>query len=249
MYVPLRKKKRRSKLHLVRATLAGVAAAGVWAAGEPLAGRALRTDYTDARMLGAMVTRGDHWRKVGWGIHLANGGLFGLAFGYLGLHGWRQGLLAAEVEGLMVWPVMAVADEVHPDRKDGTWPPLVNDPRVFAQEALMHGVFGATLGLLAGQPEPRPLSKRVARLAFLVPVARRAARKRVKRAYATRVERVTERIPEWETWSQRLPELDELTARLPEWEKVATHLPDLEKWAARLPEVEKFAREHAHAHN
>lgn len=245
MYVPFRKRKRRrSRLHLVRTTVAGVAAAGVWAAGEPWAAKALHTDYSDARLLGALVTRGDHWREAGWGIHAANGALFGFAFGYLGLHGWKQGLLAAEAENLMLWPAMAVMDEFHPDRKDGTWRPLVNDPRVFAQEVLTHGVFGATLGLLAGHPEPRPLRARLARLSFLLPFARRAARKRVKRAYTAQVERVTERLPEWEKVTEHIPEWDKVAERLPDWEKLAAHMPEWQRAAERIPEWEKRAADH-----
>jgi hypothetical protein len=43
---------------------------------------------------------------------------------------------------------MAVVDRVHPDRRDGTWPPLLRNGRVFAYEAAVHAVFGAVLGTL-----------------------------------------------------------------------------------------------------
>jgi hypothetical protein len=46
------------------------------------------------------------------------------------------------------WPGMALVDRVHPDRRSGHWPPLFTNPRVFAQEAVMHALFGLVLGVL-----------------------------------------------------------------------------------------------------
>jgi hypothetical protein len=86
---------------------------------------------------------------VGVAIHLVNGALVGLAFRALGIRGWRQGFLAAQVEGVLLWPAMLVVDRAHPDRQDGTWPPLATSGRAFAKEAIVHGVFGAALGALA----------------------------------------------------------------------------------------------------
>jgi hypothetical protein len=140
---------------LRRGALAGAVAAAVWAACEPLAGRAFGTRYSDLRLLGAAVCPGPRWRAAGLALHLANGALFGAAFARLGWRGWRRGVAAAEVEGLLAWPAMALADRRHPDRRDGTWPRLLTDRRVFAQEAALHAVFGAVLGLLLGPPRRR----------------------------------------------------------------------------------------------
>jgi hypothetical protein len=81
-------------------------------------------------------------------VHLVNGALFGALFERLGGRGLPRGLAAAGVEHLLTWPAMAVADRIHPDRRDGTWPRLLTDRRVFAQETALHAVFGAVLGLL-----------------------------------------------------------------------------------------------------
>lgn len=127
-------------------------AAAVWAAAEPLAARVFRppAGYSDVRLLGGLLTRGSAWRALGCGAHLVNGAIFGAAFAGAGGQGWRQGLAAAQVENVVLWPGMAVADRLHPDRRSGTWPPLLTSPRVFAYEAAVHALFGVVLGALAG---------------------------------------------------------------------------------------------------
>jgi hypothetical protein len=127
---------------------AGATAAAVWAAAEPAARRFFRTAYSDVRLLGAPVTRGRAWPVAGVALHLANGALFGAAFAAAGRRGVRRAILAAQLEGLALWPAMAVADRLHPDRRAGRWPRLVTDRRVFGQEVAVHAVFGLVLGLL-----------------------------------------------------------------------------------------------------
>jgi hypothetical protein len=134
----------------VRGAAAGVVAAGAWAALEPLLGRALRTPYSDVRVLGAVVTRGRAWPLIGTAIHLANGAAFGFAWDRLGRGGWKRAVLAAQLENLVLWaPGMALVDRHHPDRRSGAWPPLLRNPRVFVYEVATHTVFGTFLGLLA----------------------------------------------------------------------------------------------------
>ena len=131
----------------MRAAAAGVAAVAVWTAAEPLVKRLFRTDYSDVRLLGAPLSR-RHWRAAGTAVHLGNGAVAGVVFHRLGLRGWRAGIVAAEVENALLWPGMAVVDRFHPDRRSGAWPPLLRNPRVFAQEAVVHALFGAVLGAL-----------------------------------------------------------------------------------------------------
>ncbi|MDX6554984.1 MAG: hypothetical protein QOD86_1179 [Miltoncostaeaceae bacterium] len=128
--------------------VAGAAAAAAWAALEPLAARALGTDYSDARLLGRLIRpHGTGWRAAGLAAHVANGAVAGALFARAGLRGPLAGVAAASIEGLAVWPGMAMVDRVHPDVRSGRWPRLLTDRRVFAQEAVMHGLFGALLGL------------------------------------------------------------------------------------------------------
>jgi len=41
-----------------------------------------------------------------------------------------------------------LVDRLHPRCRDGTWPPLFLNVRVFAYEAVMHALFGVVLGSL-----------------------------------------------------------------------------------------------------
>jgi hypothetical protein len=136
---------------VIRGALAGAAAAGAWAVAEPAAARLFRTPpgYSDLRLLGALLTRGGaRWREVGLAAHVLNGAVFGAVFAAAGGRGWKQGVVAAKLENLALWPGMAAIDRLHPDRRSGTWPPLLTSPRIFAYEATVHALFGAVLGTL-----------------------------------------------------------------------------------------------------
>jgi hypothetical protein len=136
---------------VIRGALAGAVAAAVWAAAEPAAGRLFGTPpgYSDARLVGGLVTRdGARWREVGLAAHVLNGAAFGAVFAAAGGRGWKQGVLAAKLENMALWPAMAAVDRLHPDRRSGAWPRLLTSPRVFAYEAAVHALFGAVLGAL-----------------------------------------------------------------------------------------------------
>jgi hypothetical protein len=133
---------------MARGAVAGAVAAAVWVWAEPIGQRVFGTSYSDVRLLGALLTPRGPWRRVVIVVHFANGALFGATSGRMGGGGWRQGLMAAELENLALWPTMALADRIHPDRRSGSWPPLVSNPRVFAYEVTMHALFGVVLGLL-----------------------------------------------------------------------------------------------------
>jgi len=131
-----------------RGAAAGVIAAAVWAAGEPALRRLARTPYSDVRLLGRLATSGRAWPAAGLALHLANGALFGASFSRLGLRGVRAGVVAAELENLALWPTLLVVDRIHPDRRNGNWPPLIRDRRVAAYEIAAHALFGSVLGRL-----------------------------------------------------------------------------------------------------
>jgi hypothetical protein len=131
-----------------RAALAGAAAAASWAAVEPAARRLCGTPYSDLRLLGRIATSGPAWPAAGLAMHLANGAAFGVAFDRLGGRGARQGLAAAMVETAATWPGMLLIDRFHPDRRDGTWPPLVRHGPTIVEQVLVHAVFGVVLGTL-----------------------------------------------------------------------------------------------------
>jgi hypothetical protein len=134
----------------VRGAVAGMVAAAAWAAAEPLLQRVFRTPYSDVRLLGRMVTRRRAWPAVGTAIHLVNGAAFGLLWDRFGKGGWKGGVVAAQVENILLWaPGMAVVDRYHPDRRTGAFPPLLRNKRVFGYEVVTHTVFGVVLGRLA----------------------------------------------------------------------------------------------------
>jgi len=133
----------------IRGAAAGATAATVWSAVEFAAARGLRHDYTDTRMLGRVASE-RWWLPAGVLIHCLNGAAFGAAFAAAGARGPVAGLRWAAAESVATWPGMALLDRIHPDRRSGRWPrPLLTDPRVMAQEAAMHALFGVVLGLLA----------------------------------------------------------------------------------------------------
>jgi hypothetical protein len=132
----------------MKGAAAGALAAAAWAASEPVLQRVFRTPYSDVRLLGRFVTRGRAWPAAGVAVHVANGAVFGAAFERAGLRGVKAGALAAQAENAALWPAMALVDRIHPDRRDGTWPPLARSPRVAVYELLAHALFGAVLGAL-----------------------------------------------------------------------------------------------------
>jgi hypothetical protein len=127
---------------------AGIVAAVAWAASEPALGRLARTPVSDVRLLGRAVTPNGAWPVAGLALHLATGALFGVGFRRAGLRGVRAAVAVAELENFALWPLFAVVDRVHPDRRDGSWSPLIRDRRVAAYEIATHAVFGAVLGAL-----------------------------------------------------------------------------------------------------
>jgi hypothetical protein len=132
----------------LRGALAGAAAAVAWRACDPLLKRVFGTSYADAELAGPFLTRGPLQPLVNVAAHTAAGAGFGHLFERFGGRGVRQGVVAALVENTVLWPGMIVLDRVHPARRDGTWPPLFANPRVFAQSTAGHALFGAVLGLL-----------------------------------------------------------------------------------------------------
>lgn len=120
---------------LIRPAVAGASAAALWAAAELPLSRALDTGFTDVRLLARCSGLGGRRGTVaGIGIHLANGAAFGVAFAALGGRGVRAGFAAAEIEGAVLWPMMRMLDPEHFTK------------RVFAQEAVTHGLFGVVVG-------------------------------------------------------------------------------------------------------
>ena len=134
------------------AAAAGAAAATVWGLLEPLDRRLLGSDYSDIALLGQAVTRGRAWPLAGFALHALNGAAFGLAFEEVRRRTATPprrlafGMAMAEHVGL--YPLSLVVDRCHPARGEPGIPPLLRNPRAFAQATLRHAVFGLVLGRL-----------------------------------------------------------------------------------------------------
>jgi hypothetical protein len=137
----------------LRSATAGAVAAAAWAAQEPLDAKVFRCDYSDVAVLGKGVTRGRGWQAAGLAIHVANGAAFGLAFHEartslpVGPRKLAFGMALAEHAAL--YPLCFVIDRYHPARGQPGVPPLLTNPRAFAQATWRHALFGALLGRLA----------------------------------------------------------------------------------------------------
>lgn len=136
----------------IREAAAGAVAAVVWGAQEPLDQRVFRCDYSDVALLGKAVSR-THWRSVGFAAHAVNGAVFGLIYGAvrrrvpLGPSRLAVGMALAEHAAL--YPLSYFVDRYHPARGEPGIPPLLTNPRAFAQATWRHALFGWVLGRLA----------------------------------------------------------------------------------------------------
>ena len=124
----------------------------MWGLQEPLDQRLFRCDYSDVALLGKAVSR-RHWRAVGFAVHAANGAAFGLAYGMLrkrvALDPRKLAVGMALAEHATLYPLSFVVDRYHPARGEPGIPPLLTNPRAFAQATWRHALFGWLLGRLA----------------------------------------------------------------------------------------------------
>ena len=134
----------------VRGAVAGAVAAVVMTLEQPVDKRLFDSEYDDVEILGKLVTRGDHWRPIGFVLHVQNGAIFGVAYARLkpSLPGppVLSGLLVGLVEHVAAWPLTVVFDRYHPARKE--LPKLAANRRAFGQATIRHIVFGIVLGFL-----------------------------------------------------------------------------------------------------
>ena len=134
----------------MRGAAAGAIGAAVWAAQEPLDKRVFGVDYSDVELLGKAVTRGDEWPAVGIGMHLANGAAFGALYAvakpFLPGPPVARALLAGMAEHFGTWPLIGVAERIHPARSE--LPRLAGNPRALAQATWRHVLFAVVVGVL-----------------------------------------------------------------------------------------------------
>jgi hypothetical protein len=129
---------------------AGAAAAGLWAAQQPLDKRVFGTGYDDVELLGKLVTRGSGWQVAGLGIHVLNGAAFGAVYALVRplvpAPALATGIVAALGEHVAFWPLGERIHRHHPARAE--LEPLGGNRRAFAQAGWRHLLFGVVLAEL-----------------------------------------------------------------------------------------------------
>lgn len=136
----------------LQAAVAGAVAASVWGLVEPLDRRLFRFPYSDIAILGLLVTRGSHWRVIGWTVHVVNGAVAGLvfwaAYRWLGGTAFWFAIAFAMIEHLVTYPLTLLTDRLHPARGAPELPAMSKSPRAFAQATFRHLLFGVVLGAI-----------------------------------------------------------------------------------------------------
>ncbi len=146
----------------LRGAVSGAVAAAVSGLQQPLDKLVFSSRYDDVELLGKAVTRGDAWLPIGFGIHMANGALFGAVYANVApaipVPPVLRGPAAALAEHVALWPLGAVTDRVHPARAQ--LPKLSGNRAAYLQAAWRHLLFGLILGELErrvnAEPEAAP---------------------------------------------------------------------------------------------
>jgi hypothetical protein len=142
----------------VRGAVAGAIAAGAWAAQQPLDKAIFRVDHDDTELLGKAFTRGRSWPLIGAFVHLGNGAALGALYTVLAprmpVPSWSRGPIVALGEHLATWPLVFVAERIHPARDE--LPKLSGSLPAFAQATWRHLLFGVVLGELERRLNPPP---------------------------------------------------------------------------------------------
>jgi hypothetical protein len=122
---------------MLRGAGAGVIAAAIWAAQEPLDMKVFGVEYSDTEML-AKPLKAPRW--AGAVLHFANGAIFGAVYAPLASRmsapGIATGIAAGMAEHLATWPLVRFLPRVD----------LWGNHRAFAQAVWRHVLFGAVLG-------------------------------------------------------------------------------------------------------
>lgn len=142
-----------------RGAVAGVVAAMAMAVAMGIDMALTRQPTNEFRLLGGLVPGLRRlWPVTGPLIHLGNGASLGAFFGWVqaGLPGspWARGLLVAELENVLLWPVLLVLAHVQPKSQRATIQRF-NSPGAFVAEVFRHAVYGIVLGLVFDRLAPR----------------------------------------------------------------------------------------------
>src|SRR5207245_8409743 len=105
----------------LRGGVAGAVATVVMTLEQPLDKRLFDSKYDDVEILGKLVTRGDHWRPIGFALHVQNGAILGATYARLKPSlpesAVLRGLLTGLVEHVAPWPMPVLVDPSDPARR------------------------------------------------------------------------------------------------------------------------------------
>jgi hypothetical protein len=150
---------------MLRGAVSGALAAAIWGVQQPLDKLVFRSRFDDVELLGKAVTTDEGWYPIGFGMHMANGAVFGAVYANvaprLPIPASLRGPAAALAENFATWPLIAITDRVHPARDQ--LPRLGGSRNALAQATWRHLLFGVILGELERRvnrepepPEPEP---------------------------------------------------------------------------------------------
>lgn len=152
---PVEQDQTNPSISINEAIVGGIAGGAAYLAAMGLDILATREPTNDLRLLAGMVPRGEkHWAILGTLIHFFNSISLGLLFArvrdWVPGTGWRQGVLFALVENIVLAPGFIAIDRVHPAVRAGRLPRY---GRVipFLQQVIRHIAYGAALGALLGR--------------------------------------------------------------------------------------------------
>ncbi len=111
-----------------------------------------RRRTNDLRLLAGLIPAGArHWPWLGFLMHCFNGAMLGILFSRLSLRlpgpYWLRGILFAQGENVLLWPIIMALDRLHPEIQTGRLEPF-HRPVPFLQEVWRHFAYGVTLGWL-----------------------------------------------------------------------------------------------------
>jgi hypothetical protein len=133
-----------------RYAAAGALAGFAWRALEPSLQRLFGHPYSDPELLTAFVTRGRAQPVLDYCVQGLGGAAFGAGFARFGGRTTTQAVTVSLAENALLLTLSPLVDRIHPDARDGRWPPLTANPRAIAVSTSGHLLYGVLLGVLAG---------------------------------------------------------------------------------------------------
>lgn len=135
-----------------RVVIAGLAGGFAYLVEQAIDLRVFRVHTDDLQLLGRFFSPNPRvWQMVGFGLHCFNAvglaGIYALFGRFLPGPGWLRGIMFAQIENTLLWPLALLLDRYHPGRKAGTLA-TYNAPIPFLQGILRHLAYGVVLGIL-----------------------------------------------------------------------------------------------------